>query len=145
MTVIRHNKDLKDVTGKLDEMSKRWNDIDVLDTGPMMNQAVPFVNQLWNMLELAKVIAHGALARNESRGAHRLRDTARDHGFEAAQLALRSADPQWEITVLLRISDLFDRLGDHDDAIALQCRAVELMTHASCSTVEPAAPAPRPA
>ena len=63
---------------------------------------------------------------------HRLRDSARDHGFEAARLALRSADPQWEITVLLRVSDLFDSLGDHDDAIALQCRAVELMTCTAC-------------
>jgi hypothetical protein len=71
---------------------------------------------------------------DEPRGAERLRDSARDHGFEAAQLALRSADPQWEITVLLRVSDLFDRLGDHDDAIALQCRAVGLMTRAVAET-----------
>ena len=70
VTVIRNNKDLKEVVGKLDEFAKRWNDIDVLDTGPVTNQAVPFVNQLWNMIELAKVIAQGALARNESRGAH---------------------------------------------------------------------------
>lgn len=103
------------------------------------------VDALCELAELALERADVLEAQNESRGAHRLRDTARDHGFEAAQLALRSADPQWEITVLLRISDLFDSLGDHDDAIALQCRAVELMTHASCSTVEPAAPAPRPA
>jgi len=64
----------------------------------------------------------------EPRSAHRLRDVARDHGFEATRLALRSADPQWEITVLLRVADLFDRLGDEDDAIALQCRALQLMT-----------------
>lgn len=70
VTVIRNNKDLKETVGKLDEFSKRWNDIDVLDTGPVTNQAVPFVNQLWNMVELAKVITQGALARNESRGAH---------------------------------------------------------------------------
>ncbi len=64
---------------------------------------------------------------DEPRGAYRLRDTARDYCFEAAHLALRSADQQWEITVLMRVSDLFDRLGDHDDAVAMQCRAVELM------------------
>jgi hypothetical protein len=29
--------------------------------------------------------------------------------------------------VLLRVADLFDRLGDHEDAIALQCRAMGLM------------------
>ena len=70
VTVVRNNKDLKRVTEKLDEFSTRWADIDVLDTGSVGNQAVPFVNQLWNMIELAKPIAHGALARNESRGAH---------------------------------------------------------------------------
>ena len=86
------------------------------------------VDALCELAELS--IARAALldGQDEARGAYRLRDAARDHGFEAAQLALRSADPQWEITVLLRVSDLFDQLGDHDDAIALQCRAVELMT-----------------
>jgi hypothetical protein len=64
---------------------------------------------------------------DEPRGARRLRDVARDHGFEAAQLALCSADPQWEITVLLRVAELFDRLGDVDDAIALQCRVLGLI------------------
>lgn len=79
---------------------------------------------------------------DETRGAHRLRDAARDHGFEAARLALRSADPQWEITVLLRVSDLFDRLGDHEDAIVMQCRAVSLITREVIHTgTEPAQPA----
>jgi hypothetical protein len=88
------------------------------------------VDALCELAELA--IERSALLddQDEPRGAERLRDSARDHCFEAAQLALRSADPQWEITVLLRVSDLFDRLGDHDDAIVLQCRAVELMTRA---------------
>lgn len=70
-------------------------------------------------------------AQDEPRGAHRLCDTARDYCFEAAHLALRSADQQWEITVLMRVSDLFDRLGDHDDAVAMQCRAVELMSESA--------------
>jgi hypothetical protein len=89
------------------------------------------VDALCELSELA--IERAALLddRDEPRGAERLRDSARDHGFEAAQLALRSADAQWEITVLLRVSDLFDRLGDHDDAIVLQCRAVALMTRAA--------------
>jgi type II secretory pathway component PulM len=65
---------------------------------------------------------------DETRGVRQLRDAARDHGFEASRIALHAADPQWEITVLLRVSELFDRLGDHDDAIALQCRAAGLMT-----------------
>jgi len=56
-------------------------------------------------------------------------------------MALQSADPQWEIAVLLRLSDLFDRLGDHDDAIALQCRAAGLMTRQAIRASEVVAPA----
>ena len=44
--------------------------MNVLDTGKTMNQSLAFVNQLWNMLELAKVIAKGALLRDEFRGSH---------------------------------------------------------------------------
>ena len=93
------------------------------------------------LCELAELgIERAALLeeQEEPRGAHRLRDAARDHGFEAVRLALRSADPQWEITVLLRVSDLFDRLGDHEDAIAMQCRAVGLITgHPTGEAVPP--------
>jgi hypothetical protein len=89
------------------------------------------VDALCELADLAIERAGSLDEQEEPRGAHRLRDTARDHGFEAVRLALRSADPQWEITVLLRVSDLFDRLGDHEDAIAMQCRAVGLMTHAA--------------
>ena len=95
------------------------------------------VDALCQLAELAQLRAQQLDGQDDSRAAHRLRDAARDHGFEAARLALRSADPQWEITVLLRVSDLFDSLGDHDDAIALQCRAVELMTGAACATDTP--------
>jgi len=65
-----------------------------------------------------------ALDRAEARVA---RDRARDHGFEATALARQCADPAWEVTVLLRVSDVLDRCGDHDDAVALQCRAIDLI------------------
>lgn len=97
------------------------------------------VDALCELGEMAVQLSQQLDAGDDPRAAHRWHDKARDHGFEAARLALRSADPQWEITVLLRISDLFDSLGDHDDAIALQCRAVELMTHAA----QREAPSPR--
>ena len=42
-------------------------------------------------------------------------------------LAGHVADAQWEVTVLLRISDVLDRCGDHDDAVQLQARAMGLM------------------
>jgi hypothetical protein len=86
------------------------------------------VDALCHLAELALERAERLEQQEECRGAHRLRDAVRDHGFEATQLARHTADSQWEVTVLLRVADLFDRLGDHDDAIALQTRAMSLMT-----------------
>lgn len=89
------------------------------------------VDALCMLAELALERSGRLEQQDEARGAHRLRDTARDHAFEAARLAQHATDPQWEITVLLRVSDLFDRLGDHEDAVALQCRALGLITGAA--------------
>ena len=87
------------------------------------------VDALCMLAELSHERAQHLDAHDDApRGVHRLRDAARDHGFEATRLARRAADPQWEIHVLLRVSDLFDRMGDHDDAIALQCRALGLIS-----------------
>lgn len=55
------------------------------------------------------------------------RDLARDQAVEAAVLAGRSSDPMWEVKLLLRASDVLDRCGDHDDAAAMQNRAMALM------------------
>ncbi|MBI4841555.1 MAG: succinate dehydrogenase flavoprotein subunit, partial [candidate division NC10 bacterium] len=48
----------------------RWKRIDIHDAATWANQAVSFTRQLWNMLELARVITLGALRRDESRGSH---------------------------------------------------------------------------
>lgn len=66
-------------------------------------------------------------AAEDSRRGHAMLERTRDSAFEATTLAARVADPQWEIKVLLRISDVLDRCGDHDDAVELQSRAMELM------------------
>lgn len=63
----------------------------------------------------------------ESRRGHAALERTRDCAFEAASLAAHVADPAWEIKVLLRISDVLDRCGDHDDAVELQSRAMRLM------------------
>jgi tetratricopeptide (TPR) repeat protein len=64
--------------------------------------------------------------RDSGRG-HLARERARDAAFEAAQRAAHVADSRWEITVLLRISDVLDRCGDRDDAVGMQARALRLM------------------
>lgn len=73
-----------------------------------------------NAADLAE--AQGELARSRA-----ARDRARDQAFEAARLARLATDPNWEIRVLLRASDVLDRCGDHDDSVLLQQRALVLM------------------
>lgn len=63
----------------------------------------------------------------EAGSGHAARERARDHAFEASQLAARVADRAWEVQVLLRVSDALNRLGDHDDATGLQTRALRLI------------------
>jgi succinate dehydrogenase / fumarate reductase flavoprotein subunit len=70
VTVERHNKELKMVDDKIQEMMQRWQRCSVLDTGKHANQALMFTRQLWNMLLLARVITLGAILRDESRGSH---------------------------------------------------------------------------
>lgn len=54
-------------------------------------------------------------------------ERARTHAFEAAQLAGQTTDAHWEVKVLLRVSDVFNRCGNHDDAAQLQNRAIALL------------------
>src|SRR5262249_60246289 len=68
--VIRHNDKLAETDRKLLELKDRWGRIGISDRGRWANHEISFVKQLWNMLELARVIVLGAARRDESRGAH---------------------------------------------------------------------------
>lgn len=70
VTVIRYNDKLKETDGKILELMDRFKRISINDSNLWATQALPHARQLWNMLELARVITLGALNRNESRGAH---------------------------------------------------------------------------
>ncbi|WCK56353.1 succinate dehydrogenase flavoprotein subunit [Aneurinibacillus sp. Ricciae_BoGa-3] len=70
VTVVRYNDRLLKTDEKLKELMERWHNIGLDDTTGWNNKTVPFVRQLWNMLQLARVITLGAYHRNESRGAH---------------------------------------------------------------------------
>ena len=70
VTVIRYNAKLQQTLAKLDELSERFRKINLQDRTQWANQTLNFVRELGNMLILAKVITLGALARNETRGAH---------------------------------------------------------------------------
>lgn len=69
-TVVRNNADLKATLGKLDELSERFQRAPLSDKGQWTNQNLSFTRALGDMLVLAKVIAKGALLRDECRGAH---------------------------------------------------------------------------
>jgi tetratricopeptide (TPR) repeat protein len=68
-----------------------------------------------------------ALDARRAGSGHPALERARDCAFEASALASRVADAGWEVKVLLRISDIHDRCGDHNDAVLLQTRALRLM------------------
>jgi len=70
VTVVRHNANLEKADAKLQELLERYGRINVSDRTKWSNQTLNFVRELYNMLILARVITLGALARNESRGAH---------------------------------------------------------------------------
>ena len=70
VTVIRYNAGLQKTLGKIDELADRFTRINLQDRTQWANQTLNFVRELGNMIVLAKVITLGALARNETRGAH---------------------------------------------------------------------------
>src|SRR5256885_12882123 len=70
VTVIRHDGKLAETDAKLQELAERWDRIGLSDRSAFANREISFVNQLRNMLVLARVMTRGALLRQESRGAH---------------------------------------------------------------------------
>mgnify|MGYP000874455081 CR=1 FL=1 len=70
VTVVRYNERLKATDDKILELIERYKNISINDSNLWATQAVPHARQLWNMLQLARVITLGALNRDESRGAH---------------------------------------------------------------------------
>jgi succinate dehydrogenase / fumarate reductase, flavoprotein subunit len=70
VTVVRYNDRLKATDDKILELIERYQKISINDSNLWATQAVPHARQLWNMLQLARVITLGALNRDESRGAH---------------------------------------------------------------------------
>ncbi len=69
-TVIRYNKGLKKADEKIVELLERYKNVNLADRSQWANTSFAFSRQLYNMLELARTITLGAMARDESRGAH---------------------------------------------------------------------------
>jgi succinate dehydrogenase / fumarate reductase flavoprotein subunit len=70
VTVTRFNKNLEAADTRIRALADRFKKINLSDRTSWSNQTLNFARELGNMLVLARVITLGALARNESRGAH---------------------------------------------------------------------------
>jgi succinate dehydrogenase / fumarate reductase flavoprotein subunit len=70
VTVIRENRKLRETETKLQEISDRLKNVGLTDRSTFGNREISFINQLRNMLVIARVMTRGALMRDESRGAH---------------------------------------------------------------------------
>ena len=68
--IVRENSKLEATLDKINEFESRWKNITCLDTTDWSNPVPSFINQLWNMIQLSKVITKGALMRDEFRGSH---------------------------------------------------------------------------
>jgi tetratricopeptide (TPR) repeat protein len=104
------------------EQALRWSHL--------LGAADATVQLLCEVAELNAV--HAERREREQRGAGRSEmRRARAYAQEAARRAGDVADPAWEVTVLLRVSDVLDRCGRHNEALELQVRAVRLMAERS--------------
>jgi len=70
VTVIRYNKNVQQTDEKIVELLDRYRNINLSDKSQWANTSFAFTRQLYNMLQISRVVAQGAALRNESRGAH---------------------------------------------------------------------------
>jgi succinate dehydrogenase / fumarate reductase, flavoprotein subunit len=69
-TVVRYNERLEKTLAKLEEWKERYANVKLGDTAMWTNQNLSFTRALGDMILAAEAVLKGALARNESRGAH---------------------------------------------------------------------------
>jgi succinate dehydrogenase flavoprotein subunit len=69
-TVVRRNPQLQEAIDAVNKLEERAANCSLSDTGAWTNQNVVYTKALVDMFPIAKAILHGALARDECRGAH---------------------------------------------------------------------------
>jgi len=69
-TILRYNAGLDEADKKIVELLERFENVNLSDKSQWANTSFAFTRQLYNMLELGRVIVQGARLRDESRGAH---------------------------------------------------------------------------
>ncbi|HSU78775.1 MAG TPA: succinate dehydrogenase flavoprotein subunit [Candidatus Angelobacter sp.] len=94
VTVVRENKKLLATDEKIQELMERYQNININDTSKWSNGGAAFTRQLWNMLQLARVITIGAYNRNESRGAHYKPDFPERNDEEWLKTTIAAFNPE---------------------------------------------------
>jgi succinate dehydrogenase / fumarate reductase flavoprotein subunit len=93
-SVKRDNPDLEKTLVKIKEIRERFKNIGLDDQGVTLNQTYVFARQFEAMMELALVIAKGALLRNEFRGAHYKPDYPERDDANWLKTTIASYDPE---------------------------------------------------
>ena len=68
--IVRDNKTLEKAFNNISDIETRFKDVKCVDSNDWANPTPSFINQLYCMIQLSKIITKGALMRDEFRGAH---------------------------------------------------------------------------
>lgn len=68
--IVRYNSNLTTALNNIQELKERWENISSPDKGIWANSSLISIRKLHSCIVLSEAIVAGALARNESRGAH---------------------------------------------------------------------------
>ena len=68
--IVRDNKSLEKAWHSISDIETRFKEVKCLDTHDWANPTPSFINQLYCMIHLSKIITKGALLRDEFRGSH---------------------------------------------------------------------------
>jgi len=68
--IVRDNKTLEKTVYAIEDIEARFKNVKCVDTHDWANPVPSFINQLYCMIHLSKIITKGALMRDEFRGAH---------------------------------------------------------------------------
>ncbi|MBK1645588.1 succinate dehydrogenase flavoprotein subunit [Thiocapsa imhoffii] len=124
--VVRANPQLESALSELRQLAERLDRVDFGAANPWAHQGLVFARQLRDMITLAKVVAQGALARDECRGAHYKPAFALpipagtfpgDPAFEAYRARWQENNHQWLKTTIAE---------HHDDGPRIHYQEVDL-------------------
>ena len=100
VSVKRDNPDLKKAIEKIKELKSRYERIGMTDRGTYLNQTYVFAHQFKAMLEVALIIAKGALLRDEFRGSHFKPDFPERNDEAWLKTTLATFDPKKDEPVI---------------------------------------------